>query len=95
MMIEYPPQTSLLLIAPGWKCLLVGKHIESCSQIITQHIMKQCYWSDMLPVCEHLQVGLCKSPFIQVANLIVTNSQILRFLCSLLRSCVCFDFLAM
>ena len=86
------------LIAPGWKCLLVGKCIEPCSQIITQnvhHIIKQCVWSDMLPVCEHLQVGLCKSPFIQVANLVVTNSQILRFLCSLLRSCVYCDFLAM
>ena len=98
MVIEYPPQTSLPLIAPGWKCLLVGKRFESCSQIITQnvqHIIKQCVWSDMLPVCEHLQVGLCKSPFIQVANLVVTNSQILRFLCSLLRSSVYCDFLAM
>ena len=32
-MIEYPPQTSLLLIALGWKCLLVGKLIDSCSRI--------------------------------------------------------------
>ena len=80
-MIQCPPQTSLLLIAPGWKCLLVGKLIESCSQIITQnvqHIIKQCIWLDMLPVCKHLQVGLCKSPFIQVANVVVTNSQIFK-----------------
>ena len=50
MVIEYPPQTSLPLIAPGWKCLLVGKRIESCSQIIpqnVQHIIKQCVWSDI------------------------------------------------
>ena len=34
MMIEYPPQTSLPFITPGWKCLLVGKLIEeSCSRI--------------------------------------------------------------
>ena len=33
MIIEYPHQTSLHFIAPGWKCLLVGKLIESCSQI--------------------------------------------------------------
>ena len=33
MMIEYPPQTSLPFIAPGWKCLLVAKLIESCSRI--------------------------------------------------------------
>ena len=32
-MIKYPPQTSLPLIALGWKCLLDGKLIESCSQI--------------------------------------------------------------
>ena len=32
MVIEYPPQTSLPLTAPGWKCLLVGKRIESRSQ---------------------------------------------------------------
>ena len=84
MMIEYPPQTSLPLIAPGWKCLLVGKLIESCSQIITQnvqHIIKQCVWSDMLPVCERLQVGLRKSPFIQVMNVVITNSQTLSFPC--------------
>ena len=41
MMIEYF----------GWKCLLVGKLIESWSQIVTQndvkHIIKQCVWSDM------------------------------------------------
>ena len=50
-MIEYPPQASLPLIVPGWKCLLLGKLIESCSQIITQnvqHITKQCVWSDTL-----------------------------------------------
>ena len=33
MMIEYPPQTSLPFIAPGWKCLLVAKLIKSCSRI--------------------------------------------------------------
>ena len=33
MMIAYPPQTSLPFIAPGWKCLLVAKLIESCSRI--------------------------------------------------------------
>ena len=33
MMIEYPPQTSLPFITPGWKCLLVAKLIESCSRI--------------------------------------------------------------
>ena len=33
MMTEYPPQTSLPFIAPGWKYLLVGKLIESCSRI--------------------------------------------------------------
>ena len=97
-MINYPPQTSLALIALGWKCLLVGKLIESHSQIITQnvqHIIKQCVWSDMLPVCKQLQVGLCKSPFIQVVNVVVTNSQILSFIRSLLPSCVCFNFLTM
>ena len=97
-MINYPPQTSLALIALGWKCLLVGKLIESRSQIITQnvqHIIKQCVWSDMLPFCKQLQVGLCKSPFIQVVNVVVTNSQILSFIRSLLPSCVCFNFLTM
>ena len=33
MMIEYPPQTFLLLIDLGWKCSLVGKLIDSCSRI--------------------------------------------------------------
>ena len=46
-------------------------------------------------VCEHLQVGLCKSQFIQVENVVVTNSQSLSFLCSILYSCFCFDFLTM
>ena len=32
-MIEYPPLTSLPLIALGWKCLLVCKLIEFCSRI--------------------------------------------------------------
>ena len=32
MMIEYPPQTFLSSRDSPWKCLLVGKRIESCSQ---------------------------------------------------------------
>ena len=77
-MIEYPPQTSLPLIVLGWKCLLVGKLIESCSQ--TKHKItcilshNAVGWSDVLQVCIHLQVVSCKLSFIQVENVVVTNS---------------------
>ena len=71
-MIEYPPQTSLALIAFGWKCLSVRKLIESCSRI--KHKMNCILshnavgWSDILQVCVHLQVVSRKLPFIQVKN---------------------------
>ena len=72
-MIEYPPPSSLaLMIALGWKCLLVRKLLESCSQIkhemtcILSHNV--VCWSDVLQVCVHLQVVSCKLPFTQVEN---------------------------
>ena len=71
-MIEYPPQTSLPLIAFGWKCLLVRKLIESCSRIkhemtcILSH--NAVGWSDVVQVYVHLQVVSSKLPFIQVEN---------------------------
>ena len=71
-MIEYPPPSSLALIALGWKCLLVCKLLESCSQIkhemtcILSH--NAVRWSDVLQVCVHLQVVSRKLPFIQVEN---------------------------
>ena len=39
--------------------------------------IKQCGWSDVLQVCVHLQVVSCTLPFIQVENVVVTNSQTL------------------
>ena len=71
-MIEYPSLPSLALIALGWKCLLVRKLIEFCSQIkhkmtcILSH--NAVGWSDVLQVCVHLQVVSRKLPFIQVKN---------------------------
>ena len=81
MMIEYPPQTSLSLMALGWQCLLVGKLIEFCSRIkhkIRQddlHIIKQCGSLEVLQVCVHLRVGSSKLPFIQFENVVITDSQ--------------------
>ena len=53
-MIEYPPQTFFLpLIALGWQCLFVGKLSESSahdSSTNDLHILKQCGWSDVLPL---------------------------------------------
>ena len=54
-MTEYPPQTFLLpFIALGWKiCLFVGKLSESSaheSSTNDLHIIKQCGWSDVLPL---------------------------------------------
>ena len=45
MMIEYPPQTFLSSRDSPWKCLLVGKRIEPCSQkqaLNDLHVIKQC-----------------------------------------------------
>ena len=84
-MIEYPPQTSLPLIAFGWKCLLVRKLSESCSRIkpeMTSILSHNAVgWSDVLQVCvhSHLQVVSCKLPFIQVENVVVTNPQTLFY----------------
>ena len=39
------------------------------------HIIKQCGSLDVLQVCVHLRVGSCKLPFIQVENVVITNSQ--------------------
>ena len=90
-MIEYPPQTSLALKALGWKCLLVCKLIESCSQIkhkmtcILSH--NTVGWSDVLQVCVHLQVVSRKLPFIQVENVVVTNPQTLFYYLFILFFC--------
>ena len=54
-MTEYPLQTFLLpFIALGWKiCFFVGKLSESSaheSSTNDLHIIKQCGWSDVLPL---------------------------------------------
>ena len=57
------------------------------------HIIKQCGWSDVLQVCIQLQIGSCKLLFIQVENVVITNSgTYLSFLRSLICRSFCFDF---
>ena len=64
-MIEYPPQTSLPLIPLGWKCLLDGKLIESCSHYHTMRLVGQMSYKIVYTY-----------RFIQVENVVVTIIEI-------------------
>ena len=76
-MIEYPPPDFPSLDSP-WMEMFIGLQtywILLMNQTQNdKHIIKQCGWSDILQVCVHLQVVSRKLPFIQVENVVVTNS---------------------